>query len=94
MESSIPEFLMRQLAFEQLPTQRACEHDAYRASRAPGHRSPHRQHCALERGLRAQPNSRATVSVETASARNAPLPSRRRAPQNPIPSRPFGYDQV
>ena len=32
MESSIGEFLMRQLAFEQLPTLRACEHDAYRAS--------------------------------------------------------------
>ena len=40
MESSIAEFLMRQLASEQLPTSHACEHDAHRVACAPGPLQP------------------------------------------------------
>ena len=76
MESSIAEFLMRQLASEQLPTSRAFEHDAHRLARASKYHSPHYKRCALERGPRTQPHSQAAVSMDPVTAQCALLPSR------------------
>ena len=76
MESSIAEFLMRQLASEQLPTSRACKHDAHRLARAWKYHSPHYKRCALERGPRTKPHSQAAVSMDSLTAQSALLPFR------------------
>ena len=76
MESSIAEFLMRQLASEQLPTSRACKHDAHRLARAWKYHSPHYKRCALERGPRTKPHSQAAVSMDSLTAQCALQPQR------------------
>ena len=76
MESSIAEFLMRQLASEQLPTSRACKHDAHRLACAWKYHSPHHRRCALERGPRTQPHSQAAVSMNSVTAQCALQPPR------------------
>ena len=76
MESSIAEFLMRQLASEQLPTSHACKHDARRLACARKYHSPHYKRCALERGPRTQPLSQAAVSMDSVTAQCALQPPR------------------
>ena len=71
MESSIAEFLMRQLASEQLPTSPACKHDAHRLARASKYHSQHYKRCSLERGPRTQPHSQAAVSMDSFTAQCA-----------------------
>ena len=76
MESSIAEFLMRQLASEQLPTSHACKHDARRLACAWKYHSPHYKRCALESGPRTKPHSQAAVSMDPLTAQCALLPLR------------------
>ena len=76
MESSIAEFLMRQLASEQLPTSRAFEHDAHRLTRASKYHSPHYKRCTLERGPHTKPPSQAAVSMDPVTAQCALQPPR------------------
>ena len=71
MESSIAEFLMRQLASEQLPTSHACNLDARRLARAWKYHSPHYKRCALGNGPRTKPHSQAAVSMDSLTAQCA-----------------------
>ena len=89
MESSIAEFLMRQLASERLPTSHACAPRALRARQNRcRHSLPHDKHCLLARDPHAQtplPSAgRAAGSTErfeewadcAATAALAPTPSK------------------
>ena len=96
MESSIAEFLMRQLASEQLPTSHARAPQALRArqnrfpttSTAFWRASHTRRRPSL---LLVDPLDRWSV---LRSGRLAPPLPLWRLPSPGIPSRPFGYDQV